>query len=220
MRLRERLATGEVVKVKHGELIPKGHRLKYLTQQAGRMRKLSLDPEIIRIALDIRAIRKCEDGRSFIVSHKPNLDFVVGLSEEGDYIMPTLKLDGRVIYKKPPGRHDLLVAAMKKFPDQITATEGYDLLEGELAGTHFRLDRRSKASQRAVKNAREEAGFKVTLASAPGENCVFPLTRTYMDHGRSVNPRSTVRRLLLPSFPLARHSPRVSGNILAKGLSG
>jgi hypothetical protein len=28
-------------------------------------------------------------------------------------IMPTLKLDGRVIYTKPPGRHDHLVAAMK-----------------------------------------------------------------------------------------------------------
>jgi len=162
VRLRERLATGEVVKVKHGELIPKGRRLKYLTQQAGRMRKLSLDPEIIRIALDIRAVRKCEDGRNFIVSHKPNLDFVAGLSagwKEGDYIMPTLTLDGRVIYTKPPGRHNLLVAAMKKFPDRITATEGYDLLEQELVGTRFRLDRKSKASQRAVKEAREEAGF-------------------------------------------------------------
>jgi hypothetical protein len=164
VRLRERLAAGEVVKVKHGELIPKGRRLNYLTQQAGRMRKLSLDPEIIRIALDIRAIRKCWDGENFILSHKSNLDYVAGLSagwDEGDYIMPTLELDGRVIYTKPPGRHDHLVAAMKKFPDQITATEGYDLLEQKLVGTRFKLDRRSKASQQAVKKAREEAGFKV-----------------------------------------------------------
>jgi hypothetical protein len=128
------------------------------------MRKLSLDPEIIRIALDIRAIKKCWDGENFIISHKSNLDFVAGLSavwEEGDHIMPTLELDGRVIYTKPPGRHDYLVAAMKKFPDQITAAEGYDLLERKLVGTRFRFDRRSKASQQAVKEAREEAGFKV-----------------------------------------------------------
>jgi len=76
IRLRERLATGEVVIVEHGELIPQGRRLKYLTQQAGRMRKLSLDPEIIRIALDIRAIRKCWDSKNFILSHKANLDYV------------------------------------------------------------------------------------------------------------------------------------------------
>jgi bifunctional DNA primase/polymerase-like protein len=164
VRLRRRLLAGEVVIIKHGELIPKGRRLKYLTQQAGRMRKLSLDPEIIRIALDLRAIQKCWDGENFIVSHKSNLDFVAGLSagwEEGDYVMPTLELDGRVIYTKPPGRHDYLVAAMKKFPDQITATEGYDLLERKLVGTRFRFDRKSKASQQAVKEAREEAGFKV-----------------------------------------------------------
>jgi hypothetical protein len=76
--------------LKHGELIPKGRRLNYLTQQAGRMRKLSLDPEIIRIALDIRAIRKCWDGENFILSHKSNLDDVAGLSagwDEGDYII-------------------------------------------------------------------------------------------------------------------------------------
>jgi hypothetical protein len=163
VRLRERLAAGEVTLIKHGELIPKGRRLKYLTQ-AGRMRKLSLDPEIIRIALDIRAIRKCWDGENFILSHKPNLDYVAGLSaswEEGDHIMTTLELDGRVIYTKPPGRHDHLVTAMKKFPDQITATEGYDLLERKLVGTRFRFDRTSKASQHAVKKAREAAGFKV-----------------------------------------------------------
>jgi hypothetical protein len=80
-----------------GELIRKGRRLKYLTQQAGRMRKLSLDPEIIRIALDIRAVMKCWDGENFIISHKSNLDFVAGLSavwEEGDYIMPTLAMVG------------------------------------------------------------------------------------------------------------------------------
>ena len=75
--------------------------------------------------------------------------------------MPTLNLDGRVIYTKPPGRHDYLVDAMKKFPDRITATEGYDLLERKLVGTRFKLDRTSKASQHAVKKAREEAGFKV-----------------------------------------------------------
>jgi hypothetical protein len=164
LRHREHLLNGTEVLVRHGELIPKGRRLKYLTQQAGRMRKLGLDPEIIRIALDIRAVEKCEDGRNFIVSHKPNLDFVAGLSavwEEGDHIMPTLSFDDRVTYTKSPGRHDYLVAAMKKFPDQITATEGYDLLERRLIGTRFRLSRRSKASQRAVKKAREEASFKV-----------------------------------------------------------
>ncbi len=151
VRLRERLIAGEVVKVKHGELIPKGRRVNYLTQQAGRMRKLGLDPEIIRIALDIRAIRKCWDGENFILSHKSNLDYVAGLSagwDEGDYIMPTLKLDGRVIHTKPPGRHDHLVAVMKKFPDEIAAAEGYDLLEREVAGTRFRLTADRKPASR------------------------------------------------------------------------
>ena len=137
VRLRERLAAGEVVKVKHGELIPKGRRVKLSDPTGGQDAKTGLDPEIIRIALDIRAIRKCWDGENFILSHKSNFRLRAGLSagwDEGDYIMPTLKLDGRVIHTKPPGRHDHLVAVMRKFPDQITATEGYDLLERRVGG--------------------------------------------------------------------------------------
>jgi Bifunctional DNA primase/polymerase, N-terminal len=166
-RLRERLLAGEVVKVKHGELIPRGRRLKYLTQQAGMLRKQGLDPEGIRILLDLRAVRKCWDGLNFILSHKVNLDNLAKWSadwQEGDYIMTTfIGEDSEVLARERRRltRHQLLVRAIKQFPDRITASDAYYRLEKALDGTRFTLNRNSGKHQQKTAEARNEAGFAV-----------------------------------------------------------
>jgi hypothetical protein len=160
-RQRKHLLDGTKVLVKHGELIPRGRRAKYLTSMAGKMRKLGLDPEIIRIALDVRAVQKCEDGKNFIFSHKSNLDSIAGWSadwREGDYFMVTLN---GAEFRGLRSRHDRLVAAAKKFPDRITATDAYDRFEAALRGTKFTLNRNSGNHQDSIAKVRKETGFKV-----------------------------------------------------------
>ena len=166
-RHRQRVLDGTEIVVKDGVLIPRGRRFKYLTRQAGIMRAQGLDPEIIRHALDLRAVKKCENGRDFIVSHKTALDDIAGWSTdwpEGDYFMRSLSRPKR------PARHDLLVAAFKQFPDRITSGEGYDRLEDALEDTGFRLNRDTGAGQNAARKAREAAGF---IVERPGGICTW-----------------------------------------------
>ena len=164
LRHRERLLNGTEVLVRDGDLIPQGRRLKFLTQYAGKLRKQGLDPEGIRILLDLRAVRKCWDGLNFILSHKVNLDNLAQWSadwKEGDYIMTTL--NGTVLAREPRRltRHQVLVRAMKQFPDRITASDARDRLEKALEGTRFTLNRYSGKHQQETAKARKEAGFAV-----------------------------------------------------------
>lgn len=58
----------------------------------------------------------------------------------------------------PQTRHGLLVAAMKKFPKSVTASEGYHLLEEAMTGTGFKLGK-GRAAEKAVSLARKAAGY-------------------------------------------------------------
>jgi hypothetical protein len=165
------LVSGKFVTIKAGELVPVGGRKVYLRRQAGIMRKQSLPPEIVRIALDICAVRRCVDGRKFISTHKNDLDIIAGWSEtqwtEGDYIM---KKSGVIIddrpdsheTRKPFMRHDYLVRALRDYPHQkLTSAEMFALLKASLSGTKFKLKKRSSRSEEVIRKAREETGFTV-----------------------------------------------------------
>ena len=58
-----------------------------------------------------------------------------------------------------PSRKDLLLAELQKFPDLVTAEEGYRRLQSAVAHQGFTLSGKTKAGQKAVQEARKEAGF-------------------------------------------------------------
>jgi hypothetical protein len=60
----------------------------------------------------------------------------------------------------PPTRKHLMVTAMRKFPDTVTAEDGYCRLQKALSGSGFTLDGKTKAGQKAVREARRDAGFR------------------------------------------------------------
>jgi hypothetical protein len=55
-------------------------------------------------------------------------------------------------------RHSLMVAAMKKFPKSVTASDGYDRLQEALIGTVFHLVN-GRAAEKAVAQVRKGAGY-------------------------------------------------------------
>jgi hypothetical protein len=61
---------------------------------------------------------------------------------------------------KPLTRKDLMVSTMREFPERITAREGYRRLKEALAGATLVLDDRTKAGQKAAREARTDAGFR------------------------------------------------------------
>jgi hypothetical protein len=75
-------------------------------------------------------------------------------------------LSGRLILSAPPTRKSLMVAAMLRFPDKVTAEEGYRRLRRALAGTSFDVDSKTKAGQTAVAQARKTASFHTEQTNA------------------------------------------------------
>jgi Bifunctional DNA primase/polymerase, N-terminal len=64
-----------------------------------------------------------------------------------------------------PTRKDLMVAALRSFPDTFTVDEGYSRLRAALAGTDFTVNSKSKSGQKAVREARQAAGFEAEQTS-------------------------------------------------------
>jgi hypothetical protein len=54
---------------------------------------------------------------------------------------------------------------MKVFPDRVTVEDGYRRLRKALAGTGFTVDSKTKAGQKAVREARRDAGFHTEQTS-------------------------------------------------------
>ena len=169
---RAKLLSGEDVIVRDKEIIQKGNkrRFKFCLRQAGIMRKQSLPPELIRIALDRCVAKSCEDWKDFVLSHSDSLDTIAGWSAEwkkGDIVVSGKGLttvkgpDGKSMVIVTPAkvtRHDILVKTMKTWGPEIAATEGYDLLTLALVGSAFTL-RRDATGRRAVKAARDETTY-------------------------------------------------------------
>jgi hypothetical protein len=73
---------------------------------------------------------------------------------------------GMTLFAAPPNRKSLLVAALKKFPNRVTVTDGYRRLQGALVGTDFALDGETKTGQKAALEARKAAGFHAKQTSS------------------------------------------------------
>ncbi len=72
---------------------------------------------------------------------------------------------GLKVFVPPPTRKSLLVAAMKGFPDRVTVEDGYRRLQKALAGTGFTVDSKTKAGQKAAREARRDAGLQTEQTS-------------------------------------------------------
>lgn len=59
----------------------------------------------------------------------------------------------------PPTRKGLMIGALRQFPDTVSAEDGYRRLKRALVGTDFSIDGKTKAGQKAAREARIEAGF-------------------------------------------------------------
>jgi hypothetical protein len=170
-RLRADLLAGRKRLVKAGELVPRGERLKHLIKYAGTLRKQQIEPEAIRIALDLHAIRKCWDGLNFIVTHKTNLDAVARWSadwREGDYVItgPVFLYEELMIQesKRPLTREERQAAVIKALPARVRASEVYTRMEAALKDTVYRFKPRGKHLDRLY-TALGEAGFEVERLS-------------------------------------------------------
>jgi hypothetical protein len=75
-------------------------------------------------------------------------------------------LGGGLILSTPPTRKSLMVAAIRRFPDSVTAEDGYRRLQKALAGTAFTVDGKTKAGQQAVGQAKKVAGFHAVQTTA------------------------------------------------------
>jgi hypothetical protein len=58
----------------------------------------------------------------------------------------------------PQSRHKLLIACMKKFPQSVSAEDGYQRLQKALVGTGFQLVK-GKAAEKAVNQVRKAVGY-------------------------------------------------------------
>lgn len=75
-------------------------------------------------------------------------------------------LGGKLILSASPTRKSLMVTAMRTFPESVTSEYGYRRLQKALAGTGFTVDRKIKAGQKAVQEARKVAGFHAERTTA------------------------------------------------------
>jgi hypothetical protein len=73
--------------------------------------------------------------------------------------------EGLKVFVPRRTRKSLLMAAMKVFPDRVTVEDGYRRLRKALAGTGFTVDSKTKAGQKAVREARRGAGFHTEQTS-------------------------------------------------------
>jgi hypothetical protein len=77
-----------------------------------------------------------------------------------DWVGPkrkTILRDG-LRFTVPTSRHSILVAAMRRFPKSVAATDGYQRLQKALVGTGFQLIK-GKAAEKAVAQVRKAVGY-------------------------------------------------------------
>jgi hypothetical protein len=77
-----------------------------------------------------------------------------------DWVGPkrkTILRDG-LKFTVPRSRHSILVDCMRKFPNSVSATDGYQRLQKALVGTGFQLVR-GKAAEKAISQVRKAAGY-------------------------------------------------------------
>lgn len=149
----------------------------FINWRASQFAAMGMERKPLEMALVQQVEKFCAGGRRFVASdagrrqiHKAafnkrlragNASFFNRLGQKRRVALS----EGLKVFVPPPTRKSLLVAAMKGFPDTVTVEDGYRSLQRALAGTGFTVDRKTKAGQKAVREARKNAGFHAEQAS-------------------------------------------------------
>jgi hypothetical protein len=149
----------------------------FINWRAFQFAAMGMEGKILEKVLVQQVEKFCAGGKKFVVSdtgrrqiHKAavNKRLRVGnasfFNRLGQKKRGTLS-GGLKVFVPPPTRKSLLVAAMKGFPDTVTVEDGYRSLQRALAGTCFKVDSKTKAGQKAVREARRDAGFHTKQTS-------------------------------------------------------
>ena len=149
----------------------------FLNWRAFQFAAMGTEGKLLEKVLSQQVEKFCAGGKKFVESdsgkrqiHKAaaNKRLPVGNASFFNRLGQQKKaaLSGRLILSAPPTRKSLMVAAMRKFPDSVTAEDGYRRLRRALTGTGFAVDRKTKAGQMAVAQARKTAGFHAERTDA------------------------------------------------------
>ena len=149
----------------------------FINWRASQFAAMGMQGKTLEKGLVQQVEKFCAGGKRFVVSdagrrqiHKAafNRRLRVGdasfFNRLGQKKRGTLS-EGLKVFVPPPTRKSLLVAAMKGFPDRVTVEDGYRRLQKALAGTGFTVDSKTKAGQKAVREARKGAGFQTEQRS-------------------------------------------------------
>ena len=153
----------------HGFDIPEADIFLFLNWRASTFASLGMERKTIKKVLIEQVKKFCAGGEQFVESqsgkeqiHKAafNSSLKIGNANFFNRIGQKKRtaLSGLTFPPEAPTRKSLLLSAMKKFPDRVTAENGYERLRKALAGTDFTLER-GRSSQKAVGEARKAAGF-------------------------------------------------------------
>jgi hypothetical protein len=143
----------------------------FLNWRAFQFAAMGMQGKILEKALAQQVDKFCAGGKKFLETEAGKRQIRKAASNKrlrfgdarhfnrmGDRKRATL-VDGLKL-SVPPTRKSVMLAELQKFPDLVTAQEGYRRLQSTVARQGFTLNGKSKAGQKAVQEARKEAGFR------------------------------------------------------------
>jgi hypothetical protein len=145
----------------------------FMLWRAGTFACLGIERRTIEKLLIEQVTRFCAGGKSYVKNHREtirNVAFSKRLHPDHAnvawfYRLGERKKAGlRLAVPSTSTKKSLLIEAMRKMPDGVTADEGYDRLKRALAGTEFTLDR-GKGSQKILSEVRRATGFHTNRTS-------------------------------------------------------
>jgi hypothetical protein len=149
----------------------------FINWRAPQFAAMGMQGKILEKALVQQVEKFCAGGNKFIASdagrrqiHKAafNKRLKVGDASFFNRLGQNRRValsEGLKVFVPSATRKSLLVAAMKVFPDRVTVDDGYRRLQRVLDGTGFTVESKTKAGQKAVREARKDAGFHTEQAS-------------------------------------------------------
>ena len=144
----------------------------FMLSRAGSLASLGLSRKMIEKCLIELVSTSCACGTSYIEEHRATLHdvaFSKRLRIGNARLFRFMKDKKRMALRQGTSgsvqtRKALLIEAMRKFPDRVTAETGYQRLQKALAGTPFTLPK-NKTSEKAVAEVREATGFTTARTS-------------------------------------------------------
>jgi hypothetical protein len=145
----------------------------FMLWRAGTFACLGIERRTIERLLIEQVTRFCAGGKSYVKNHRTTIRDVAFSKrlnpERADVswfyrLCERRKAGLRLAVPSTSTKKSLLLDAMRKIPDRVTADQGYDRLKTALAGTEFTLDP-GKGSQKILSEVRRASGFITTRTS-------------------------------------------------------